>query len=99
MEIVNKFVEDLKTQVGIKIEKIILFSAKYGLDGHVTSFKLCVVADVENKFYAEKEIYMTLDCDIPFDVIVYTKSEWESLYMQEGTFANRLTQIGRVLYG
>lgn len=80
-------------------QKIILFSQKKDLNGEVKSFKLCIVAAVENRYAAERDIYLGVDCDIPFDLLIYLPEEWEKKRQQEGSFAQRIDRMGRVLYG
>lgn len=50
-------------------EQIYVFSMKYDLQQNVTSFKLCVIADTAEKRQLEQQIYCTLDCDDPYDVV------------------------------
>lgn len=79
-------------------EKVILFSCKYSLEDEVTSFKLIVVAKNEDG-RLEHDIYMAVDCDIPYDVVVYTPESWEELRGVPHSFAGRVDQNGVVLYG
>jgi hypothetical protein len=55
--------------------------------------------ETEEKAEAEKRIYLDIDSDIPFDVLVYTPREWESLMLQKHSFAKRITQEGTYVYG
>lgn len=80
-------------------EKVILFSRKIHLNGETSSFKLCVVADVADEREAQKQIYIGLDCDIPYDVVVYRPERFEELRENEGSFAQQIDRTGRVLYG
>ncbi|MEG0570985.1 MAG: hypothetical protein RR497_04995 [Oscillospiraceae bacterium] len=79
-------------------QKIILFSHKTSQLGTTTSFKLCVVTKTNEKSKVEHDIYFNICCDIPFDVIVYTPTEWETLKADEQSFAHNLDLKGRVLY-
>lgn len=79
-------------------EKIILFSCKFDLEDEVTSFKLVVVAENEDGGL-EHDIYLAIDCDIPYDVVVYTPENWAQLREIPHSFANRVNQSGVVLYG
>lgn len=80
-------------------KKVLLFSRKRDLDGATTSFKLCIIADTEDKTQIQKEIYLNVDCDVPFDVVLYTPDEWEELSADDATFAYRITKTGCVIYG
>lgn len=78
--------------------KIILFSQKYGLSGGVDSFKLCIIIKNGDKTQVEKNIYLGVETDIPFDVVIYTKKEFEMLSGEKGTFAHKVNTTGKVLY-
>ncbi len=80
-------------------EKVILFSRKIHVNGKTSSFKLCVVADVPDEQEAQRNIYVGLDCDIPFDVVVYRPERFEKLLQSEGSFAQQIDRTGRVIYG
>lgn len=84
---------------GFSPEKIILFSTKYSISGRMKSFKLCLVTDTRDKAELEKNIYLTIDCDIPFDVLVYTPDEWATLTGETDSFANRIKEEGTYVYG
>ena len=79
--------------------KIILFSTKHSISGRMKSFKLCLIMDTQDKAGLEKNIYLAIDCDIPFDVLVYTPDEWRSLTREPGSFANRIKKEGTYVYG
>jgi predicted nucleotidyltransferase len=79
--------------------EIILFSVKRGSDGREKSFKLCVVVDTADKLEAEKRIYLGVDSDVPFDVLVYTPEEWDELTAQSNSFARRISEEGTYVYG
>lgn len=82
----------------VKPDKIIVFNAKSAAEG-ITSFKLCVVLDTKEKGEAERRIYVNVDTPVPFDVILYTLEEWGELSRAHGSFANKVAQTGRVIYG
>lgn len=79
--------------------EIILFSVKRNQAGEEKSFKLCVVADSCDKLEAEKRIYLGIDSDVPFDVLLYTPQEWDELLCQPDSFAKRISQEGTYIYG
>ena len=82
----------------IQPEAVILFSQKAGLDGKISSFKLCVVAN-GNPAEVEGKIYLSVDCPLPFDVLVYSPEDWERLRADDVSFAGRIYRTGRWLYG
>lgn len=79
--------------------RAILFSVKHSPSGSAKSFKLCLVIDTPDKAAAEKEIYLQIESDIPYDIILYTPSEWETLLGEKGSFAGIIEREGRLLYG
>ena len=79
--------------------KILLISKKYDASGQLSSFKLCVIVeDSVDLDEIESQIYLELDCENPFDVILYTLSEWEEICEENGSFANKIQKSGVLLY-
>nr|WP_317413128.1 hypothetical protein [uncultured Solibaculum sp.] len=46
----------------------------------------------------EQKIYLTLDFDLPYDVLVYTPAEWAQYLVDPDSFASHVNQRGTVLY-
>ncbi|HEX3026570.1 MAG TPA: hypothetical protein VHR42_05020 [Clostridia bacterium] len=80
-------------------EKIILFNLKKDITGGARSFKICVVLETEDKMEVERHIYLDIDSDIPFDVLIYTPEEWKQLGRQKESFAFRIYEKGQYIYG
>jgi len=79
--------------------KIILFSKKFSLSEELTSFKLCViVADDVDVIDLESRLYLELDCEDPFDILLYKSSEWEHHTEDDSSFAGTIARTGVVLY-
>lgn len=81
-----------------KPRRIYLYNQRINSRQVTTSFKLCIVADVEDKFAAERDIYREIDCDIPFDILIYTPEEWEELTANDNSFAHKISKSGTVVY-
>lgn len=64
----------------------------------MTSFKLCIISPVDNKREIERSVYLQADCEIPFDLLVYTHEEWERLAGEPDSFAWKLDRTGLVIY-
>ena len=79
-------------------DKVILFSIKHSVSGKTRSFKVCVIMRTDEKAGMEKRIYLDVDSDIPFDVLLYTPEEWEKLISQKDSFARSITEEGTVIY-
>ncbi len=83
----------------VEVEKIILFSKKTDLNGEVSSFKICVITCGNDVQEYEKSIYIDVESDIPFDVIVYSSENWQKYLSEEGSFCNKVNSTGSVIYG
>jgi len=78
---------------------VYLYNQRVSARGTTTSFKLCVVADCGDKAQAEQRVYLGIDSDVPFDVLLYTTAEWERLLAVDTSFAGRIARTGMVVYG
>ena len=79
-------------------ERIYLFSVKVNMHEEVTSFKLCVVADTDSKAQLEQKIYLSLDCELPYDVVIYTADEWKAFMNNPLSFAHSIIEKGWKVY-
>lgn len=79
-------------------EAVFLYNCKYDLDGELSSFKLCVICDYEDKRRLLSDIF-DVDCEIPFDVLLYTREQFKDLKGDTAAFANRICTKGKMLYG
>lgn len=79
-------------------EKIYLYHAKFDLRQEMTSFKICLVVDTEDKSALERRIYLELDCDLPYDLVLYTPEEWEACMQNPYSFAGTIREKGVLLY-
>jgi hypothetical protein len=84
---------------GYNPEKVILYNIKRSVDGEIRSFKICVIVETKDRLEMEKKIYLNVDSDIPFDVLVYTPSEWENLISEKSSFACRIIKEGTYIHG
>jgi len=80
-------------------EEIWLYSRKADFSGATTSFKLCLVVDTDHKDAVEQQVYLELDCDIPYDLTVYTAEEWAAAGRNPNSFARSILTKGHKLYG
>lgn len=94
---IKKVCSDIRTD--FRPEKIILFNVKRRISGEVGSFKICVIVKTENRLDTERHIYLDIDSEIPFDVLVYTPEEWDSLLNEKSSFACRVIKEGTYIYG
>ena len=89
---IDSLLKEIKEMV--RPAKVILFHRKVENEGKTLSFKICIITQNKNKFDLEKEVYKNIDSDIPFDIIVYTSSEWERLKLNDDSFASKILSRG-----
>ena len=77
---------------------IYLFSQKQKMSGDVCAVKLCVIISDGDAHKVEHKLYVELESEIPFDVLVYTDEEWRLLLENKMSFASHILKSGRVLY-
>ncbi len=79
-------------------QKIYVFSQKNSMEGQLCAVKLCVIIAEGDSHRVEHGLYVELDSDVPFDVLVYTQDEWQHLLKNNMSFASRIQKSGRLLY-
>lgn len=69
--------------------------------GNLISFKLALVVrdDTANLSELECFLYTAVDCDCPYDLVLYKQSEWDTLSQDPCTFAGSIRERGTLLYG
>lgn len=97
-KIIKKAAEEVAAKCSPK--KIYLISQKNNIKGELLSFKLGVIlhGKTEHK-ELEEELYLQIDCDVPFDIVLYNSDEWDELSEEPGTFAWKILNSGIVIYG
>ena len=67
----------------------------------LTSFKIALVVDNSITSVSELEcrLYLNIDSELPFDIVIYREEEFEELKNEIGTFAWKINNSGTVLYG
>ena len=96
----DKYIEEVVKQIisVVNVNKIILFSKKQNPNGQISSFKLCVIISENDTSRYEKEIYIKVDSDVPFDVLVFSENEWEKYKCRKDSFCSRINTVGSVVY-
>lgn len=81
--------------------KIYLISNKIDTNGELTSFKLALIVrnSIESNSELECRLYLNIDCELPFDLVIYREDEFEKLKGEIGSFAWKINNSGTVLYG
>lgn len=80
--------------------EIILYGEKRALaSGALKSLDFCVILPEVDKPALLHELYLTIDASIPFNVLLYTCSEWDALLDDFSSYASAIRKKGTVLYG
>lgn len=100
----NRYVKELEQKLlefCKEIKKIYLISVKVDTMGELTSFKFGLIVDDSIKSTSELagSLYFNIDCELPFDLVIYTQTEFDGLRGEIGTFAWKIDNSGTVLYG
>ena len=68
--------------------------------GELISFKLALIVPDDTANISELEcfLYTAVDCNYPYDLVLYKQSEWETLSQDPRTFAWSIRETGGVLY-
>jgi hypothetical protein len=82
-------------------KEIVLISKKINNHGELTSFKIALLVDDDISSISELEckIYIDVDSEIPYDIVIYRTSEWLYLKEDTSTFAYKIYSQGVWLYG
>ena len=79
--------------------KIILFGSHVkGTATPKSDIDLCVVKNTNNKRELLTEMYLNIESDKPFDLVLYTEPEWEECVNDTTSFAYIINKKGIVLY-
>ena len=79
--------------------RIILYGSKFTPDGKtVREVNLCLVVK-EEPMKVEARLYRELECEIVFNLLVYSKDEFERLEKDPTSYAHSIVRKGTVLHG
>lgn len=96
MEEIKKVTEKVVKLLGPEL--VILYGTKINVSEKLKGFDLCVVAQTENKTEAEKKVYLEVEAEMPFNVLIYTPDEWNKQLEEELSFAEHINRKGTVVY-
>lgn len=100
METTNRPLDALRDEI-VRLcapRQIYVFNQKNTPSGDVASVKLCVVIPGGDSREEESRLYLHLESDLPFDLLVYTQQEWQRLLDTKLSFARHIRETGRLLY-
>ena len=97
---IRKIVDTISSHCD-ELIRIYLISNKINTEGELTSFKIALVVDNSITSVSELEcrLYLNIDSELPFDIVIYREEEFEELKNEIGTFAWKINNSGTVLYG
>lgn len=78
-------------------ERLVVYSVKQE-GGRVSGASICVVAATDDKDTLAHRLYLEIDSDISFDVLIYTPEEWSALLADPQSYASRIAEKGQA-YG
>lgn len=93
---------NIKNQIVNKFnpKEIVLFgSLAKGTFRSNSDIDLCIIKDTDNKRDLITKIYTEIDCNVPYDIVVYTISEWEKFKNDKDTFVYSIIKNGVKIYG
>ncbi|MDR1663674.1 MAG: nucleotidyltransferase domain-containing protein [Clostridiales bacterium] len=90
-----------KQLIGMYLPKrLLLFGSQAQGSAEINSdIDLCVVMNTNDKRTLLTEMYMRIEADRPFDLLLYTPDEWESCLLDKTSFAYKINREGMLLYG
>lgn len=60
---------------------------------------LCVIVEVDDKRMLLTDMYLHIESDVPFDLLLYSPEEWEQCILDRTSFAYQINKEGILLYG
>lgn len=98
----NKEIDSIKRQVIEKYnpKEILLFgSVAKGIFREHSDIDLCIIMDTMNKRELLTNMYIDIESNIPFDLVLYTIEEWNNCINDKSSFAYSIINTGVKIYG
>lgn len=98
----DKILEKIKDQLIQRFQpsKIILFgSVAKGIFKETSDIDLCIIQDTDNKKDLLIDMYVEIESDVPFDIVLYTNEEWSTCEHDKSAFAYQIKHTGVIIYG
>lgn len=100
-EYIKNEIENIKSQIIEKYLpcKVILFGSQAkGTARKNSDIDLCVIKNTDNKRELLTDMYLNIDSNKPFDIILYTEEEWEQCIKDSASFARLINKTRNVIY-
>lgn len=79
---------------------VILYGEKHALaTGEIKSLDFCIILPEVDKPSLTHKLYLAIESDIPFQVLLYSCREWQTLIQDATSYATAIRKKGTVLYG
>ncbi|WP_094546351.1 nucleotidyltransferase domain-containing protein [Petroclostridium xylanilyticum] len=80
--------------------KIILFGSQAkGTATSKSDIDLCIIKDTDNKKELLTDMYLNVESNKPFDLLLYTTDEWYDCVNDTTSFAYLINKKGITIYG
>lgn len=80
--------------------QVVLYGSKTdGVTGDLREVSLCVVIDGDDTEGVERALYMGIDSFLAYNLILYTRQQWNELTADEQSYACKIMRKGTVIYG
>lgn len=102
LEYIMNEIQSLKEQIVSLYapSTIILFGSQAkGTATKNSDIDLCIIKDTDNKRGLLTDMYLNIESNKPFDLLLYTEAEWKQCIEDSTSFAYQISKKGTVLYG
>lgn len=92
-----RILAEIKARVNPKL--MVLFGTKKNMvTDKVRDIDVCIVTETEDKTRLEHDLYLAIDSEVSFDILIYTPEEWDVLVSDPQSYAHRILEKGTVVY-
>ena len=98
---INKEIKQISDEIIKQIDpqKIILYGKKISASSDkIKEISLCIIITSGDVKKIEKQIYLNISSDLPYNIIIYTAEEWNRFCNDTTSYAHAIKEKGVVLY-
>jgi len=79
--------------------KLLLFGSRAkNSAGRSSDIDLCIIIEVADKRKLLTDMYLSIESDVPLDILLYSPDEWEQCVLDHTSFAYQINKEGVMLY-